>query len=50
MEKIGMRFEGRFRQTRFVKGRWIDLSYYAILEEEWWRLQRDSMRLNPENR
>jgi [ribosomal protein S5]-alanine N-acetyltransferase len=34
MEKIGMRHEGDFRQKRWIKGCWWDISHYAILEFE----------------
>ena len=35
MEKVGMRGEGRLRQTQWYKGRWWDTLVYGILEEEW---------------
>lgn len=35
MEKAGMRFEGTFRQVVFRDGAYSDLSYYAILREEY---------------
>ena len=34
MEKLGMRNEGRLRQTRWYKGRWWDTLVYAVLEDE----------------
>jgi RimJ/RimL family protein N-acetyltransferase len=34
-EKLGFRHEGRFREARSVNGGWIDLHYYAVLEQEW---------------
>ena len=35
MEKLGMRSEGRLRQTRWYKGRWWDTLLYGVLEDEW---------------
>jgi RimJ/RimL family protein N-acetyltransferase len=35
MERLGMRLEGRFRETGFVKGTWCDELIYAILADEW---------------
>jgi [ribosomal protein S5]-alanine N-acetyltransferase len=35
MQKCGMRYEGTFRQTMLVKGKYIDLKMYAILRDEW---------------
>ena len=35
MEKLGMRREGRLRQTQRYKGRWWDTLVYGILEDEW---------------
>ena len=35
MEKLGMRREGRLRQTQRYKGRWWDTLVYGILENEW---------------
>lgn len=35
MEKLGMKFEGHFRENRFYRERWWDSLYYAVLEEEW---------------
>lgn len=37
MQKCGMKYEGTFRQTMLVKGKYIDLKMYAILREEWER-------------
>jgi RimJ/RimL family protein N-acetyltransferase len=34
-EKAGFLHEGRFREARYVNGTFIDLHYYAILEQEW---------------
>jgi len=35
MEKLGMRWEGHFREHQFVKGTWRDSLLYAVLEHEW---------------
>jgi RimJ/RimL family protein N-acetyltransferase len=35
MEKIGMEYEGHFRENIFSKGKWHDELYYAILEKDW---------------
>jgi len=36
MEKLGMRLEGVQRsQTRDHRGRWADLYFYGLLEEDW---------------
>ncbi len=35
MEKLGMRLEGRLRQTQRYKGRWWDSLVYGMLQEEW---------------
>ncbi len=35
LEKIGMQYEGRFRQNEWMKGRWWDTLQYAILDYEW---------------
>ena len=35
MEKAGMTYEGTFRQMTFRDGAYSDLSYYAILREEY---------------
>ena len=37
MEGLGMRREGRLRQTRWYKGRWWDTLVYGMLEDEWRR-------------
>jgi RimJ/RimL family protein N-acetyltransferase len=34
-EKVGFQHEGRFREARYVHGEFIDLHYYAVLEQEW---------------
>jgi RimJ/RimL family protein N-acetyltransferase len=33
--KAGFQHEGRFREARSVNGGWLDLHYYAILEQDW---------------
>src|SRR5579859_367219 len=35
MEKIGMRYEGRFYEAEWMKERWWDTLVYAILDREW---------------
>ena len=34
-EKAGCHHEGRLRDARYVNGAFIDIHYYAILEQEW---------------
>jgi RimJ/RimL family protein N-acetyltransferase len=34
-EKVGFRHEGHFQEARYVNGEFIDLHYYAVLEQEW---------------
>jgi RimJ/RimL family protein N-acetyltransferase len=33
--KVGFQHEGRLRDARYVNGAFIDLHYYAVLEQEW---------------
>jgi ribosomal-protein-alanine N-acetyltransferase len=35
MQKLGMRQDGRLRETRWLNGEWWDEYVYAILEREW---------------
>ncbi|WP_436492267.1 GNAT family N-acetyltransferase [Actinokineospora sp. HUAS TT18] len=35
LERLGMRFEARFRENEFVKGQWTDEAVYAMLADEW---------------
>lgn len=35
MERLGMKLEGRFRESERFKGRYWDTLQYAILEDEW---------------
>jgi len=35
MERLGMKLEGHFRESEWMKNRWWDTLYYAILEHEW---------------
>jgi RimJ/RimL family protein N-acetyltransferase len=35
MEKIGMKYEGKFRHEVFKENRFIDMTYYSILKEDW---------------
>jgi RimJ/RimL family protein N-acetyltransferase len=37
LEKIGMVYEGRQRESEYMKSRWWDTLHYAILEHEWQR-------------
>jgi RimJ/RimL family protein N-acetyltransferase len=34
-EKVGFQHEGRLRDARCANGEFIDLHYYAVLEQEW---------------
>lgn len=47
MERLGMRLEGRLRETEFVKGTWCDELIYAILADEWRRRSAES-RMTPQ--
>ena len=33
--QVGFHHEGRLREARYVHGKFIDLHYYAVLEDEW---------------
>ena len=35
LERVGLRLEGRLRETDHFKGRWWDRLVYALLEDEW---------------
>jgi len=35
LEKIGMQYEGRQRESEWMKGQWWDTRLYAVLEREW---------------
>jgi RimJ/RimL family protein N-acetyltransferase len=35
LERLGLRREGRFRQSVWLKGQWADEYLYAMLQEEW---------------
>lgn len=35
MEKLGMRCEGRLRESEWMHGRWWDMLVYGILTHEW---------------
>ena len=37
LAKVGMRYEGRMRETRLIRDGWRDSSLYSILEQEWAR-------------
>lgn len=34
MEKIGMTYEGRLRQTMLIRDGWLDSDVYSIVEDE----------------
>lgn len=34
-EKLGFRHEATFREADFLDGRYVDVHYYAVLEDEW---------------
>lgn len=40
LEKIGMQYEGCFRENRLCKGNWRNTNIYAILEQEWSNLNQ----------
>lgn len=33
--RLGLRFEGRFIQSLWLKGEWVDEEWYALLRSEW---------------
>lgn len=35
MQKLGMRADGRLRETRWLHGQWHDELVYSVLEREW---------------
>jgi len=35
MGRLGLRFEGHFISSMWLKGEWVDENWYAILREEW---------------
>jgi RimJ/RimL family protein N-acetyltransferase len=35
LERVGLRYEGRFVESLCFKGRWADEDWYAILRREW---------------
>jgi len=35
LERLGLRREGHFRQSVWLKGKWEDEYLYAMLQEEW---------------
>lgn len=35
LEKVGMRYEGRMRETLLIRDGWRDSALYSILEQEW---------------
>jgi len=34
LKKLGMQKEGHFRENKFVRGKWRDTDFYAVLESE----------------
>ena len=42
LERVGLRQEGRLRETQFFKGRWWDTLQYGLLEDGWWESPRPS--------
>lgn len=46
LEKIGMQYEGRFREHKWVKGKWRNSLFYAILDHEWMKLKRSKATSN----
>ena len=41
LERLGLRLEGRLRETDFYKGHWWDTLQYGILEREWMALAKE---------
>lgn len=37
LEKLGMRLEGRLRDSERFKGRYWDTLHYAVLDHDWWK-------------
>jgi ribosomal-protein-alanine N-acetyltransferase len=35
MEKVGMQYEGRLRDTMLIRDGWRDSLVYSVLEHEW---------------
>lgn len=35
LRRLGFRHEGRFNESLWFKGQWVDEEWYAILEKEW---------------
>lgn len=35
LERVGLRLEGRLRESDYFKGRWWDTLLFALLEQEW---------------
>jgi RimJ/RimL family protein N-acetyltransferase len=40
LDKIGMQYEGRLRENKWMKDRWWDTVLYSILEYEWRQMHR----------
>jgi RimJ/RimL family protein N-acetyltransferase len=41
LEKNGMRLEGHFREHKLMRGKWRDSLFYAILDHEWSKLDKE---------
>lgn len=35
MQKLGMQREGLLRESAWIKGRWVDVLLYSMLDREW---------------
>ncbi len=42
VEKMGLRHEGRFIQSLWLKDEWVDEDWYALLRDEWLVKNKDS--------
>ncbi len=43
LEKIGMTFEGRQRESEWMKSRWWNTLHFAVLDHEWWSRQAQGL-------
>ena len=39
MERLGMRREALMRKSEWYKGEWTDVIWYAVLSEEWEKME-----------
>ena len=37
MQKNGLKYEGTLRKKEFLKGKFIDIKYYSILKDEYYK-------------